>query len=153
MRTFVVITLAIFYLTPVTAFAVSDTELANAADHCNSSAYNTLKPQRSKEGARELMTVSANGKKFAKWMKKYIKLINTCQAESYLPDCKPQSKIDNYHVKLKESKAKLQENMVQNYLCSLPLVNKFAAENTSAAQISDLLEAKVNESLGVAAAR
>jgi len=125
--------------------------LANAADACNSVAYNVLKPQRKKPGARDLMDLSSKGKKYAKWMKKYLKLIATCKSEPYLPDCKPVSKIETYKAKLIESEEKLEANMIKNYLCSSPYVNKLAGDNPPHAQIKATVENKVVEMLAAAA--
>ena len=125
--------------------------LANAADACNSITYDVLKPQRKKPGARDLMDLSSKGKKYAKWMKKYLKLIATCKSEPYLPDCKPASKIDMYKTKLIESEDKLEANMITNYLCSSPYVNKLATDGSSHAQIKSTVESKVNGMLGAAA--
>ena len=152
MRMYKVILLIVsaFLLTPQLSLANSDDALANAADGCNSAAYDVLKPQRKTPGARELMDVSSKGKKYAKWMKKYLKLLATCKSESYLPDCKPASKIDGYKVKLKESKEKLEANMIKNYICSAPYVNKLAGDGLSRAQIKPTVENKINKMLGAA---
>jgi hypothetical protein len=149
----ILLAVLVFILTPQLSLANSDDALANAADGCNSAAYDALKPQRKKPGARELMDVSSKGKKYAKWMKKYLKLLATCKSESYLPDCKPVSKIDAYKVKLKESKEKLEANMIKNYLCSSPYVNKLAGDSSSHAQIKSTIENKINEMLGAASRR
>jgi hypothetical protein len=125
--------------------------LANAGDACNSIAYDVLKPQRKKPGARDLMDLSSKGKKYAKWMKKYLKLIATCKSEPYLPDCKPASKIDTYKTKLIESEEKLEANMIKNYLCSSPYVNQLAGDGSSHAQIKPTVENKINGMLGAAA--
>ena len=140
----------LFSLAPSITQASTDTTLANAADNCNSSAYNALKPERKKNGARELMDASSKGKKYAKWMKKYLNLLATCKSEAYLPDCKPASKIDDYQVKLNESKTKLEANMIKNYICSAPYVNKLASHNTPKAEIKAFVESKVKDSLGAA---
>lgn len=139
-----------FLLTPQLSLANSDDALASVADTCNSAAYDVLKPQRKTPGARELMDVSSKGKKYAKWMKKYLKLLSTCNSEAYLPDCKPASKIDAYKAKLKESKEKLEANMMKNYLCSSPYVNKLAGDSSSQVQIKSTVENKINEMLGAA---
>jgi len=98
-----------------------------------------------------LMAKSSTGRKYAKWMKKYLKLISTCTAKPFLPDCKPTTKIDNYHVKLKESKEKLEQNMLDNYMCNVTLVNKFISDNMPAAEVKSLIEQKVNEFLKASA--
>jgi len=141
----------VFTFAPQLSSANSDNALANAADTCNSTAYDVLKPQRNKPGARDLMDLSSKGKKFAKWMKKYLKLIATCKSEPYLPDCKPASKIDTYKTKLGESKEKLEANMIKNYLCSSPYVNKLAQDKPSPIKTKSNIVNKINEMLGAAA--
>jgi len=151
MRKVISLITVLFVLTPGISWAESDAALAAAADICNSTAYDTLKPQRGIQGARRLMSKSSSGRKYAKWMKKYLKLIATCKAKAYLPDCKPTSKIDNYHVKLKESKEKLEENMLNNYMCNVTLVNKFVSSNTPPAEVKSQVEQKVNDFLKASA--
>lgn len=131
-------------------WAASDAALANAADICNAAAYNILKPQRDKPGARDLMGHASKGKKYAKWMKKYIKLLDLCKAKPYMSDCEPASKIDGYKAKLEENKKKMEENMLNNYLCSAPYVNNLAAKNTSAAKAKPEIAGKVEEFLKAA---
>jgi len=149
----VLLAVLVFMLTPQLSLAEFDDALASAADGCNSAAYDALKPQRKKSGARDLMNLASKGKKYAKWMKKYLKLLVTCKSEPYLPDCKPASKIDTYRVSLKESRDKLEANMMKNYLCSSPYVNKLAGDGASQAQIKSTVESKINEMLGAAAGR
>jgi hypothetical protein len=136
-------------LLPGTGLARSDGALAKAADNCNTTAYNALKPNRSVSGARDLMTTSSEGRKYAKWMKKYLGLIATCKAKPYMPDCKPASKIDGYQTRLKDSKEKLKKNMMSNYLCNVTLVNKYASRNTPATQINSEVEDKVKKELKI----
>ena len=151
MRAIFLLTVAILLCSPVLVSANADKQLADVADQCNTAAYNTLKPQRKVQGARDLMSKSSEGKKYAKWMKKYLKLLATCQAKPFMPDCKPASKIDNYQVKLKESKDKLEKNMLDNYLCNATLVNKFISDSTSMSQVKSRVQDKVNEFLKVSA--
>ena len=151
MRTIILSTIIALSCLPAMVSANADKQLADVADQCNTAAYNTLKPQRKVQGARDLMSKSSEGKKYAKWMKKYLKLIATCQAKPFMPDCKPASKIDNYRVKLKESKQKLENNMLDNYLCNATLVNKFVSDSTSKSQIKSLIQNKVDEFLKVSA--
>ena len=147
MRSLISLTLAIFLFMPGASLAASDNALANAADSCNTTAYNSLKPNRSMSGVREMMVTSSEGKKYAKWMKKYLKLLSTCQTQSYLPDCKPASKLEDYKVRLKESRDQLKQNMLNNYLCNVTLVNKYASSNASSTVINSQIKQKVNKAL------
>ena len=151
MRTIILSSAIVLLFSPAPGLANPDKQLADVADHCNTAAYNTLKPQRKVQGARDLMSKSSEGKKYAKWMKKYLKLLATCQAKPFMPDCKPASKIDNYQAKLKESKQKLEKNMLDNYLCNATLVNKFISDSTPMSQVKTQVQDKVNEFLKVSA--
>ena len=151
MRTIILPAALILLCSPAMVLANADKQLADVADHCNSAAYDTLKPQRKVQGARDLMSKSSEGRKYAKWMKKYLKLLATCQAKPFMPDCKPASKVDNYQTKLKESKDKLEKNMLDNYLCNATLVNKFISDSTSMSQVKSQVQDKVNEFLKVSA--
>lgn len=147
MRSLISMTLAMFVFFPATALAASDNALANAADSCNTTAYNSLKPNRSMSGVRAMMATSSEGKKYAKWMKKYLKLLSTCKTQSYLPDCKPVSKLEDYKARLKESREQLKKNMLDNYICNVTLVNKYASTNASSTVISSQIKLKVNKAL------
>ena len=149
MRKMISLILMSYVFMPGVSLADSDAALANMADTCNSTAYDALKPQRDAPGARTLMSKSSTGRKYAKWMKKYLNLISTCASKAYLPDCKPASKIEDYYAKLKESREKLEENMLNNYVCNATLVNKFVSENTPPAEVKSLIGQKVNEFLNV----
>lgn len=137
--------LFVFITIPQLSLAASDEALANAADTCNSSAYDALKPSRKVAGASDLMSMASKGRKYARYMKSNLGKIETCKKEPYLPDCEPASKIEQYHVRLKKSKIDLNKNMLKNYICSAALVNRFATNSTASKNIQSQIESKVNK--------